>query len=119
MGIIEKIFGKKTGKTISAPEHAVIVSFTYGSTDLSSLFALEEQLEEVIVKTGVGEYDGNEVATDGGDGILYMYGPNADALFAAVRPTLEAMEFMKKAHVKLRYGPRQAGIRESEIVINP
>jgi hypothetical protein len=56
------------------PEQAVIVHFTYGSTDLTALFELEERLEAVIAAARVGEYDGNEVAVDGSDGYLYMYG---------------------------------------------
>lgn len=117
MRIFDKILGKKSKQVPPAPEHAVLVHFAYGSTDLSRLFALEEQLEDVITAARVGEFDGNEVATDGSDGTLYMYGPDADALFAAVRPILQATEFMKGAHVKLRYGPPQDGVQEVEIVL--
>jgi len=95
MGLLDKILGKKNNpEQASEPtEHAVLVHFTYGSTDLSRVFSLEERLEKVIAAAGVGEFDGNEVATDGSDGTLYMYGPDADALFAAVRPVLEATDF--------------------------
>ena len=60
-------------------------------------------------------FDGNEVATDGSDGFLYMYGPDADALFGAVRPALEGAPFMRGARVTLRYGPPQDGVREVEV----
>jgi len=100
-------------------EHAVIVHFTYGSTDLSRLFELERKLETAIEKAKVGEYDGNDVAMDGSNGYLYMYGANADALFEIVRPILEATEFMKGAKAKLRYGPPADGVREVELVIAP
>jgi hypothetical protein len=93
------------------------VHFAYGSTDLSRLFALEERLEAVIADASAGEFDGNEVATDGSDGTLYMYGPDADALFAVVRPALEATDFMRGARVRLRYGPPEDGIREVEVVL--
>jgi hypothetical protein len=86
----------------------VLVYFEYGSTDLSALFALEDQLDHAIQKTMVGELDGNEVATDGSDGTLFMYGPDADVLFAAVRPILEAAPFMRGARVVRRYGPPTA-----------
>jgi len=98
-----------------APEHAVIVHFQYGSTDLSRLFALQEQLERAIEAAGVGEFDGHEVATDGSDGFLYMYGPDADRLFEAVRTTLEAAAFMRGARVRLRYGPASDAGSEVEI----
>jgi len=96
-------------------DHAVIVHFQYGSTDLWRLFALEDELERAIVAAGAGEFDGNEVAADGSDGYLYMYGPDADRLFAAVRPALEASAFMRGARVQLRYGPPEDGVKEREI----
>ena len=65
----------------------------------------------------VGEFDGNKVATDGSDGSLDMYGPNADALFAAARPILLAAEFMRGARVTLRYGPPEDGVKEVEVVL--
>ena len=100
------------------PEHAVIVHFNYGSKDLTRLFALEEKLEAAIIKAGVGEYDGNEVATDGSDGNLYMYGPDADKLLQVVKPILEATPFMRGAKVKKRYGPPEPDVKESVVVIN-
>jgi hypothetical protein len=102
-----------------APEHAVIVHFTYGSTDLKRLFELEHRLEAAISAAGVGEYDGNEVAVDGSDGYLYMYGPDADKLFDVIRPILETTSFMRGAEVRKRYGPPQDGVREQVIKIAP
>lgn len=98
-------------------EHAVIVHFLYGSTDLSRLFALEDQLIEALEKAGTGEFDGNEVAADGSDGYLYMYGPDAAALFKTVKPILESVDFMKGATAKLRYGPPEDRVREVEVAI--
>jgi hypothetical protein len=100
-----------------APEHAVIVHFTYGSTDLGRLFELEERLESAISAAGVGEYDGNEVAVDGSDGYLYMYGPDADKLFEIIRPILERTSFMRGAEVRKRYGPPSDGVREHVLKI--
>jgi len=116
MSILSRIFGAKSEITAKPVEHAVIVNFAYiGSTDLDPLFALETQLESAIAAARVGEYDGNEMAVDGSDGTLYMYGPDADKLFAAVRPVLEACSFMKGAVAKLRYGPPADGVREHEV----
>lgn len=103
----------------TAPEHAVIVHFRYGSKDLQPLFKLEEQLRTVIAKAGVGEYDGNEVAVDGSNGYLYMYGPDADRLFETVKPILESASFMRGAKVKKRYGPPKDGVRQSNITLAP
>ncbi|MDQ2696189.1 MAG: hypothetical protein M3Z21_12575, partial [Pseudomonadota bacterium] len=71
MGFIDRLFGRRKGQPAVGPEHAVLVCFEYGSTDLSRLFALEEQLEQVIGAAAVGEFDGNEIAADGSDGVLY------------------------------------------------
>lgn len=116
MGILSRLFGSKSEISVKPVEHAVIVTFAYiGSTDLDPLFALEPQLKSVIDAAWVGECDGNEVAVDGSDGTLYMYGPDADKFFAVVRPVLEACSFMKGASVKLRYGPPVDGVRESTV----
>ena len=103
----------------NAPEHAVIVRFNYGSVDLEPLFALEDKLKDAIESTGTGEYDGNEIVTDGSRGTLYMYGPDADQLFEAIRPALESSIFMRGAVATKRYGPPADGIRESTVVIAP
>jgi hypothetical protein len=100
-------------------EHAVIVHFNYGSKDLTRLFALEDKLESAISKADVGEYDGNEIAADGSDGFLYMYGPDADRLFSVVKPILDDTPFMRGAKVTLRYGSPKDGVKEKIIVINP
>jgi len=117
MGIFGKPFGNNNDQDDEPVEHAVIVYFSYGRTDLSELFALEEKLEKAIADAGAGEFDGNEVATDGSDGTLYMYGPDANALFAAVRSALEACPFMKGARAKLRFGPLEDGVKEIEVEI--
>ncbi len=99
-------------------EHAVIVHFLFGSKDISRLFALEEKLISALETAGVGEFDGNEIAADGSDGNLYMYGPDADKLFTTVKPVLESADFMKGATVKLRYGPPTEGTREEIVEID-
>ena len=98
-------------------EQAVIIRFSYGSTDLSRLFALEDKLIEALEKAGTGDYDGNEVAADGSDGFLYMYGPDADALFKTVKPILATVDFMKGATATLRYGPPEDGTREVDVAV--
>ncbi len=98
-------------------EQAVIVKFEYGSTNLDALFDLEDQLESALEGGVAGEYDGHEIVVDGSDGLLYMYGPDADVLFAAVRPTLASSTAIKSAVATLRYGPPEDGIREVSVAI--
>jgi len=98
-------------------DHAVIVHFQYGSRDLQAMFDLEDKLESAIAEAGAGEYDGNEIAVDGSDGRLYMYGPDADGLTDVVRPILATAPFMKGATITKRYGPPEDGVREAEEVV--
>jgi hypothetical protein len=93
-------------------EHAVIVTFEYGAQTLEPLFALEEQLEEAIADANVGEFDGNEIAADLSDGMLYMYGPDANALFKVVQPILAAATCFRTATATLRFGPPTDGVSE-------
>ena len=115
MGIFARLFGARS-EDDKPVEQAVIVHFAYiGSTDLQPLYELEAQLEARLEVTGAGELDGNEVAADGSDGYLYLYGPDADALFGAIKQTLEACPFMRGAAVRLRYGPPADGVLEHEV----
>ena len=102
-----------------AADHAVIVAFRYGSTDLQPLFALEQELERAIAAARAGEYDGNEIAADGSVGTLYMYGPDADRLYESVRPVLEASPLMRGAQITRRYGPPGPGVRKATTTIAP
>ena len=117
MNIFNKIFGKRKPDSPKVPEHAVIVYFQYGKTDIQPILDLGDALNKVIVKAGVGEYDGNEIAADGSDGSLYMYGPDADTLFNTVRPVLESVDFMRNATVRIRYGPPGNGVAEKAVKI--
>jgi len=118
MGMFAKLFGKDSAPPLKPVDHAVVVNFDYiGSTDLTPLFDLEKKLEAAINGAKVGEFDGNEVATDGSDGTLYMYGPDADRLFEIVQPVLEACSFMRGARITLRYGPPAADVPERQLVL--
>jgi hypothetical protein len=115
MGLLGKLFGNLGAHRKPANDHAVLVYFDYGRTDLSDLFTLERRLEHAIASAHAGELDGNEVAADGSDATLFLYGPDADALFEAVEPILRATDFTKNARVELRYGPPEDGVRQREI----
>ena len=52
---------------MTGPEHAVIIHFSYDSTDLSRVFDFEDQLESALQLANSGEFDGNEMAADGKD----------------------------------------------------
>jgi hypothetical protein len=93
-------------------QHAVIAHFDYEADSLDALFSVEEQLETAINAAGVGEFDGNEIAVDLSDGSLYMYGPDAEALFAVVRPILARAGCLRNTRVTLRFGPPEDDVPE-------
>jgi hypothetical protein len=61
-------------------------------------------LEDAVTESRVGDDDGNELATDGSDGRLYFYGPDADKLFAVVKTQIAAEPILKNIRATLRYG---------------
>lgn len=100
-------------------EHAVIAYFEYRGDDLQPLFEVEKRLEAAITEANVGEFDGNEVAVDLSDGSLYMYGPDAEALYSVVRPVLASAECLQNIRIKLRFGPPADGTPErTELIAN-
>lgn len=92
--------------------HSVVVHFhdfaerfwTDGSDDLDPLYELEDDLETVLSEGNAGELDGHEVAMDGSDGYLFFYGPDANALYAAVLPVLQSSPVTQGGSVTLRHG---------------
>lgn len=87
------------------PEQALIIRFPYGSCDLSRVFELEDRIRDALAKAGAGEYRGNEVAPDGSDVLLHLYGRDTDQLFRIIEPILEEVPFLRGAEVKKRAGP--------------
>jgi hypothetical protein len=94
-------------------EHSVVIHFMYLKEELDALHELDLKLDKLIREKGVGVYDWHEINLDMTDGTLYMYGPNAEALFKAVKPVLEETDFTKNAVAVLRFG----GLRENASVI--
>jgi hypothetical protein len=100
-------------------EHSVIIRFTYASEDQEPLFALGDALSIAIDGAGAGEYDGHEMALiDPTDAFLFMYGPDADRIFEAVRRVVEGSPLLRGAVATLRYGsPDEIDADEQRIVI--
>lgn len=109
-------------------EQSVIVVFydlagkfwTEFSEPLDPIHELEDQMNAVLEGKDVGVLDGHEVAMDGSEGFFFLYGPDADALYAAIEPTLRASVLAQGGHATLRYGPPAlANVRERYIEIKP
>lgn len=103
-----------------APEHAVTVFLrlsddAFGSEEEQNrIYGLSDQLETAIATENAGEFDGDEF----GDGscTLFMYGPDADALLAAVEPILRASPLAEGAYAVKRYGEvGEVNVREVQV----
>jgi len=97
-------------------DHCVKLRFPFSGTDLGPIYDLEDALGEAITTAGAGEFDGNDVGQ--GECILYMYGPDADALSTAIKPVVTAhQQMLAGGHLLLRYGPPEDGVREVQVPI--
>ncbi|WP_238146046.1 hypothetical protein [Burkholderia gladioli] len=83
--------------TSSAP--VVMVHFTFYERELPRLRQLEQALRVQIERAQAGELGETELHLDGNDGYLYMYGSDADRLYALVSATLRASRLMRGAEV--------------------
>ena len=92
-------FKKKSNPNNDISDHSVTIHFNYGSTDLQPLYELEDKLEEAITAASVGEFDGHDIAADGSDGYLYMYGSNADKILEVIKPILSSYSFMNDSQI--------------------
>jgi hypothetical protein len=89
-------------------EHAVIVHLRLTGGPLGSpeegdaAAALGDELESAVEAASAGEFDGDEF----GDHkcVLFMYGPDADRLFAAIEPILKDTPLAAGGHAIKRYG---------------
>jgi hypothetical protein len=79
---------------------------------LDDLHALEKKLTRAIQSAHAGVFDEDEIAVDGSQGTVYMYGPNADALFAVVKPLVRSSTSLVKPVATILYGPAVPGVRE-------
>jgi hypothetical protein len=113
------LFRKKKPPSARSDEHAVITHLPlsddeHGSADeREAIFAIEQRLVEAAARLG-GEHDGNEFGD--GEAVLYTYGPDADALFEAVRSCLADFPLRPGAYALKRYGRAgDAAAREERV----
>jgi hypothetical protein len=102
-------------------EQAVIVHLPLVEAPLGSarerevVTNLTDALDRAIDAHGVGQFDGEEL----GDGrcVIYMYGPDADQLFAIVEPVLKAEPLVRGGFAIKRYGEAK-DVGAAEVRIN-
>lgn len=105
MGIFGKLFGKQPAQPLT--QQAVLVHLDgiglpdhiYQECDASTI---EDRLIEVIEREKLGEFDGNEVGPS--ETTLFMYGPDAERLFAGIEKTLRGYPLCQGARVVIRRG---------------
>ncbi len=110
--------GKETGTTHT--EQSVLIQFDPasapgGKLTPTGLADLEDKLITIIERHGLGEYDGNEFAVDGTSATFYMYGPDAEQLFAGIEPTLRSDPRCRNARIEIRRGGPGSIVREFRI----
>lgn len=89
-------------------EHAVIVTVRMSGSwfgkhkERVATIDLAKKLEAALAGSHEKEFDGDEYG--GGECTYYMYGADADRLFALVEPVLRAASIAKGGHAIKRFG---------------
>ena len=78
-----------------------------------AVYALEDQLSAAIAASDAGELDGDEFG--GGRGVIFVYGPDADALYTAIEPALRASTIAKGGFAIKCYQPDDPNSAEVRI----
>jgi hypothetical protein len=98
-------------------EQAVIVALVGSGIEQSfyqhDLSTLEDQIIESLHGTGLGALDGNEIGPSGC--ALYLYGPDAEMLYARIEPILRPHPLCQSCRVTIRRGGPGAPQREVRI----
>ncbi|HTQ39229.1 MAG TPA: hypothetical protein VMJ32_09375 [Pirellulales bacterium] len=121
MGFFNRIFGKRSQpRNPSSPpiEQAVLVyldgvglpNHIYQECELATI---EDRLMATIEDSNLGEFDGNEIGPK--ETVLYMYGPDAEKLFAGIELTLRNYPLCQGARIIIRHGGPGANQREIKL----
>ncbi len=111
------IFRRKSqrGVTTSAPKEWIAVCLRleggeYGNdNEREAIKDFARELDSEIRAHDVGTFDGDEYGN--GECSLFMYGPNADTLFATIETLLKHWDRLKGGYVIKRYGSSGASER--------
>jgi hypothetical protein len=121
MSIFERIVGKKDAgenQPPRKPEQAVLVLLegtgspekVYQQNDLAMM---ADTLKELIEREGLGQFGGNEFGPT--ETTLFMYGPDAERLFAGIEATLRSSPVCQGARVIIRRGGSGAEQKEVKL----
>lgn len=118
MSIFQRIINIFSKPVKQSVEQAVLIHLDgvglspeiYENNDLATL---EDQLIEALKKNEIGEFDGNEIG--GGEAIIFLYGPDAEKIFAEIEAVLRSYPLCQNARIIIRFGPPGAPQREVRI----
>jgi hypothetical protein len=125
MGFLSRLFGRRRPEQERPPaspssEHAVLVHLRLSddqfgaSAQRDSIHELATELEHQIERARAGEFDGDEFGD--GECTLFMYGPDADRLFAVIEEPLRASVLARGGFVIKRYGAAaDSSVREVRV----
>ncbi len=83
---------------------ALIITTVGVIVTLDEVFEIEDDLTKAFARLSVGEVDGNEIAVDGSEALIYMYGSDAEAMFAVALPILKLHPATATGRAMLRFG---------------
>jgi hypothetical protein len=116
MGFLTRLFRRKSlAPQSGSPQQAVLVYLdglrlppqVYAQCDLATI---EDRLIEIIQRDHLGKFDGNKVREE--TTVLFMYGPDAERLYAGIERTLRNYPLCQRARVVIRRGGPGSAQRE-------
>ena len=92
----------KQPETAAPVEQAILIHLPGPLDADTGLDEVELPIIEAVARTGTGEFDGNAIGPDGA--VLYVYGPDADALWGAIGSAVRNAPIGPDAYAVKRYG---------------
>lgn len=117
--MLRKIVTRSNSKEISSVNSEAVIVHLLGNGlpdivyEQYDVTELEDQLDKALTVANVGSYDGNEYGPS--ETVLYMYGPDSEKMFAAIRSVLESHPLCERARVIIRKGGPGSEYREENL----
>lgn len=102
------MFFKKWFKKFAADEPRpefnswLLVSFDFEKKDPADIFAYQDELENIVNPSGLGEVDGNEIAVDLSGGEYWIICSNPEQVFNLIKESLLRTKLVNVRVVKKR-----------------
>ena len=79
----------------------LILHFTHSIEDIIPWCNVIEELKPQLARSGVGEFDSDDMAIDGGDCEAVFRGLDAKELLAVILPHIHNLAFLQKPTIKV------------------